>query len=153
MARSLLEVSLVFALLSGCDRPAESPRPPAHLDTNVVLVTACGLRCDLLEEACRSGATPALARLRADASFASTVTTPSCDCLAAHASLFLGARRPRHRRPASDVLPRAARRGRRRRARRADGGLPVAMLVDRGDVDGESDSARRARPAAAEVSA
>ncbi|HET6164489.1 MAG TPA: hypothetical protein VFG37_12530 [Planctomycetota bacterium] len=143
MARSLLEVSLVFALLSGCDRPAASPRPPAHLDTNVVLVTACGLRCDLLEEACRSGATPALARLRADASSASTVTTPSSDCLAAHASLFLGARAAGLGivGPASDVLPArgsswvavAAARGARTAA------FLSRMLVDRGDVDGESD--------------
>jgi len=143
VARARIEVTLVFALLCSCDRPAASPRPLAHLDTNVVLVTACGLRCDLLEEACRSGATPALARLRADAAFASTVTTPSSDCLAAHASLFLGARAAELGivGPASDVLPArgsswvavAAARGARTAA------FLSRMLVDRGDVDGESD--------------
>ena len=147
MARTPIGIALVFALaaalLAGCDRPAAPPRPPAHLDTNVVLVTACGLRCDLLDEACRSGATPALAQMRADAAFASTVTTPSSDCLAAHASLFLGARAAELGivGPASDVLPArgsswvavAAARGARTAA------FLSRMLVDRGDVDGESD--------------
>ena len=147
MARTPIGIAFVAtlagALLSGCDRPAAPPRPPAHLDTNVVLVTACGLRCDLLDEACRSGATPALARLRADAAFASPVTTPSSDCLAAHASLFLGARAAELGivGPASDVLPArgsswvsvAAARGARTAA------FLSRMLVDRGDVDGESD--------------
>jgi hypothetical protein len=143
VARARIEVTLVFALLCGCDRPVASPRPLAHLDTNVVLVTACGLRCDLLEEACGSGAAPALARLRADAAFASTVTTPSSDCLAAHASLFLGARATELGivGPASDILPArgsswvavAAARGARTAA------FLSRMLVDRGDVDGESD--------------
>lgn len=68
-------------------------------------MTACGLRADLLERACASGAAPAIATLRRRASLAATIATPALDCLAAHASLFLGVPPARHRirGPASDV--------------------------------------------------
>jgi hypothetical protein len=121
----------------------DSRGAPPHLDTNLVVVTACGLRSDLLEEACTRGSTPALARLRADAAFAATVTTTSLDCLAAHAGLFLGARAAELGivGPASDVLPArgsslvatAAARGARSAA------FLSRMLVDRGDAEGEPD--------------
>jgi hypothetical protein len=68
-------------------------------------VTACGLRADLLDKACASGKAPALAALRQRASLAATIATPALDCLAAHASLFLGVPPGEHgiRGPASDV--------------------------------------------------
>jgi hypothetical protein len=90
------------AVVSAC---GDSRGAPPHLDTNLVVVTACGLRSDLLEEACARGSTPALARLRADAAFAATVTTTSLDCLAAHAALPARAPPIGIVGPASDVLP------------------------------------------------
>jgi hypothetical protein len=70
-----------------------------------VIVTACGLRADLLEEARASGRAPAIAALCERANFAGTIATPAVDCLAAHASLFLGVPPGEHRirGPASDV--------------------------------------------------
>jgi sulfatase-like protein len=70
-----------------------------------VVVTACGLRGDLLEKACATGEAPAIAALRGESNFAGTIATPAVDCLAAHASLFLGVPPSEHRirGPASDV--------------------------------------------------
>jgi hypothetical protein len=69
----------------------DAARPARDLHSNLVVVTACGLRADLLEAACASGTAPALAQLEADAAVAATIATNALDCLPAHASLFFGA--------------------------------------------------------------
>ena len=72
-----------------------------------MIVTACGLRADDLfdEQVQREFDAPSIAALRAESIFAGCIATPAVDCLAAHASLFLGVppRDHRIRGPASDV--------------------------------------------------
>jgi len=139
LAPGALLVLLVVAACGG--RDAEPPR--AALDTNLVVVTACGLRADLFEEACENGSAPALAQLRADAAGSATIATPAVDCLAAHASLFLGVAPNEHRirGPASDVA--AAAGASFIAAAKAAGARTAAFLsrplVARGAAGGERD--------------